>query len=153
MEGSWGRGGFTAPFNLNYSMILWLCEMQKKWVLRFCCGDTKPHSPPVSQPCSKNRAQGWFVLLVVSWLGKSVGYLINCKALLKMRMSSGVWENNKIEVFPSLLVYRIIIVTGKTSWWVECIDSIAACWSADIYTCTINLGTRLTQYSLELYGN
>lgn len=101
-------------------------------------------------PSSNSNSQDCCVLLIDPFPGKSADYLINFKTLLKMRMSCGVWENNKIKPIPSLLVYWVIIITGKTSWWVVHIDSLQVCGSAALDTGIINIGTRLTQCVLEL---
>lgn len=98
----------------------------------------KSRSHSVSQPCSINSAQGCSVLLRDSFPGKSADYLINCKTLLKMRMFSGDWENNKIIPFPSLLIYGVLIITGKTSWWVAHIESLPMWASADLDTSITN---------------
>lgn len=111
-----------------------------------------PHSCShgASQPCSTNSLQGCFVLLPDPFSGKSPDYSNNCKTRLKMRMCSGVSENNNSKTLPTLLVYRVIIITGMTSWWVAHIDSLPGCGSADPGTSVINLSTRLTEYALEL---
>lgn len=107
-----------------------------------------PHSQPWSftalqhkqQVCAPHR----------SFLRKSPDYSDNCKTLLKMRMCSGVSENNDSKTLPTLSVYRVIIITGMMSWWVAHIDSLPGYGSADLDTRIINLCTRLTGYALEL---
>lgn len=66
-----------------------------------------------------------------------------------MRMCSGVSENNNSITFPTLLVYRVIVITGMTSWSVAHIDSLPCCGSADSDTSAINLSTRLTEVLLS----
>lgn len=66
-----------------------------------------------------------------------------------MRMCSGVSENNDSKTLPTLLVYRVIIITGMTSWWVAHTDSLPGYGSADLDTRIINLCTRLTEYAAD----